>query len=309
MIILNGSKSTTLGEKIAIALGVKFEDVTTRVFPDGETYVRINTDVKGRDAVIIQTMFPNQNDSLMEFLLIADTLKDMGALKITGVVPYLAYARQDRRFQPGEALSIKTIAGLMKSVGIDRLITIDTHYQHVKPGEFDLFGIPCVNLSAGPLLLEHIKEKVDQDLMTIGPDLGSLEMVKYATGEGMILKKEKRCPICGKPATECKCRIKKKKYEITEIESEYDFSRKNVVILDDIIASGGTMIKAAKEVKSGGAKKVIAAATHGLFMKDSLIQLKELTDYLVVTDSISTPVSNVSVAPLIVKVLKKGFDS
>ncbi|MFQ6084584.1 MAG: phosphoribosyltransferase family protein, partial [Candidatus Aminicenantia bacterium] len=131
----------------------------------------------------------------------------------------------------------------------------------------------------------------------------SSELIKYATGEEMVLTKEKRCPICGKPAEECKCRIKKKKYEITEVESKYNFSGKNVFIMDDIIASGGTMIKAVKKIKSEGAKKVIATATHGLFMKDSLIQLKELTDYLVVTDSIFTPVSNVSVAPLIVEAL------
>ncbi len=304
MIILNGSKSQPLGEKIAVNLGIKFENVSTRIFPDGETYLRIDTDVKARDVVIVQTMFPNQNDSLMEFLLIAGTLKDMGVGRITGVVPYLAYARQDRRFQPGESLSIKTVTELMKSVGVEELITIDTHYQHVEPGRFHLFNIPCTNLSAGRLLLDHIREKIDHDLMTIGPDLGSSEMVKYATGEERVLKKEKKCPICGMPAEECKCRIKKKKYEITEVESELDFSGKNVVVLDDIIASGGTMIKAVKKVKSEGARKVIAAATHGLFMKDSLIKLKEITDYLVVTDAISTPVSNVSVAPLIIEVLK-----
>ena len=178
MMILNGSKSTLLGEKIAIDLGLKFENVATRVFPDGEIYVRINTDIKGRKVVIVQTMFPDQNDSLMEFLLIADTAKDMGAEKIIGVVPYLAYSRQDRKFQPGEALSMKTVANLMKSAGITKLITIDTHYQHVKPGKFDLFGIPSVNVSAGRLLLDHIKEKMDKDLMVIGPDLGSSEMVK-----------------------------------------------------------------------------------------------------------------------------------
>jgi len=304
ILILNGSKSQTLGEKIAIDLGLNFENVSTRKFPDGETYVRIDTDVKGRDVVIVQTMFPNQNDALMEFLLIADTLKDMEVNSIIGVVPYLAYARQDRKFQPGESLSVRTIAELMKAVGINKLITVDTHYQHVKPGKFNLFGLPCVNLSAGKLMLEHIKEKIDPDLMTIGPDLGSSELIKYATGEEMVLTKEKRCPICGLPATQCKCKVQKKKYEITEIESKYNFSGKNVVILDDIIASGGTMIKAVKKVKSEGANKVIAAATHGLFMKDSLIQLKELTDYLVVTDSIFTPVSNVSVASLIVETLK-----
>ena len=304
MLILNGSKSQPLGEKIAIDLGLNFENVSTRKFPDGETYIRIDTDVKGRDIVIVQTMFPDQNDALMEFLLIADTLKDMEANSIIGVVPYLAYARQDKRFQSGESLSMKTVAELMKTVGVNKLITVDTHYQHIKPGKYNLFGIPCVNLSAGRIMLDHVKEKIDPDFMTIGPDFGASEMIKYATGEEMVLKKEKRCPICGLPATQCKCKIKKKKYEITEVESKYNFSGRNVVILDDIVASGGTMIKAVKKIKSEGAKKVIAAATHGLFMKDSLIQLKELTDYLVVTDSIFTPVSNVSVAPLIVEALK-----
>ena len=304
MLILNGSKSQSLGEKIAIDLGLNFENVTTRKFPDGETYIRIETDVKGRDVAIVQTMFPDQNDALMEFLLIADTLKDMEVNSIIGIVPYLAYARQDRKFQPGESLSMKTIAELMKAVGVKKLITVDTHYQHAKPGKFDLFGIPCINVSAGRILLNHIRERIDHDLMTIGPDLGSSEMIKYATGEEMVLMKEKKCPICGLPAAQCKCKIQKKKYEITEIESKYNFSGRNVVILDDIIASGGTMIKAVKKVKSEGAKKVVAAATHGLFMKDSLIELKELTDYLVVTDSISTPVSNVSVAALIVEALK-----
>jgi ribose-phosphate pyrophosphokinase len=304
MLILNGSKSQLLGEKIAIDLGLNFENVTTRKFPDGETYIRIETDVKGRDVAIVQTMFPDQNDALMEFLLIADTLRDLEVNSIIGIVPYLAYARQDRKFQPGESLSMKTIAELMKAVGVKKLITVDTHYQHVKPGKFDLFGIPCINISAGRILLNHIRERIDHDLMTIGPDLGSSEMIKYATGEEMVLMKEKKCPICGLPAAQCKCKIQKKKYEITDIESKYNFSGKNVIILDDIIASGGTMIKAVKKVKSEGAKKVVAAATHGLFMKDSLIQLKELTDYLVVTDSISTPVSNVSIAPLIVEALK-----
>jgi len=304
MLILNGSKSQALGEKIAIGLGLNFENVATRRFPDGETYVRIETNVKGRDAVIVQTMFPDQNDALMEFLLIADTLKDMEVNSIIGVVPYLAYARQDRKFQPGESLSMKTVIELMKAVGVNKLITVDTHYQHMEPGKFSLFGIPCINVSAGRILLKHIREKIDHDLMTIGPDLGSSEMIKYATGEEMVLTKEKRCPICGLPATQCKCKIQKKKYEITDIESKYNFTGKNIVILDDIIASGGTMIKAVKKVKSEGAKKVVAAATHGLFMKDSLIQLKELTDYLIVTDSIFTPVSDVSVAPLIVETLK-----
>lgn len=305
MLILNGSRSTTLGEKIAITLGIKFENVSTRIFPDGETYVRINTDVEAREIFLVQTMFPEPNDSLMEFLLIADAAKDMGARKITGIIPYSAYARQDRRFQPGEAFSMKMVVNLMKSVGVESLLTVDTHYRHVGIGEFDLLGIPCFNLSACRILLSHIEDKVEGDLTTIGPDFGSSKMVKCATGEEMVLKKEKRCPICGLIAKQCKCTAKNKTYVITEVVSDFDFQGKNVVILDDIIASGGTMIKAIEKVKSEGASKVIAAATHGLFLKDSFRKLKELTDYLVVTDSIATPVSNVSVAPLIVEAVKE----
>ena len=305
MLVFNASNSRALGEKIAKELGVKFENVATRIFPDGETYVRIDSKVEGEEAIIVQSMFPDQNSSLMEFLLIADTLKDFGASRITAVIPYLAYSRQDKRFQDGEALSIKTVAKLMKSVGIDGLITVDTHYHHVKPGEFDFFGIPSFNVSAARLLADHVRERMSKDLMIIGPDLGASEMIKYVTGKEETLRKIKICPICGKPVDECTCRVKEKKYEVKELETDLNFHEKNVLILDDIIASGGTMMKAIEKVKLGGAERVMAAATHGLFLKDSLKKLKEMTDYLVVTDSISTPVSRVSVAPLIAEAIKK----
>ena len=305
MLVFNASNSRALGEKIAKELGVKFENVATRIFPDGETYVRIDSKVEGEEAIIVQSMFPDQNSSLMEFLLIADTLKDFGASRITAVIPYLAYSRQDKRFQSGEALSIKTVAKLMKSVGIDELITVDTHYHHVKPGEFDFFGIPSFNVSAARLLADHVRERMSKDLMIIGPDLGASEMIKYVTGKEETLRKIKICPICGKPVDECTCRVKEKKYEVKELETDLNFHEKNVLILDDIIASGGTMMKAIEKVKLGGAERVMAAATHGLFLKDSLKKLKEMTDYLVVTDSISTPVSRVSVAPLIAEAIKK----
>jgi len=304
MLLLNGSKSTELGESLAINLDIPFENVSTRIFPDGETYVRIISEVQGKNVFIVQTMFPDPNHSLMEFLMIADTVTDLGAKKITGIIPYIAYARQDQRFQPGEAFSIKMVANLIKSVGVDRLITIDTHYKHVAPGEFDLFGLSAFNLSAGRLLLENISQNVDGGLVTIGPDFGSSQLIKYATGEEKVLKKEKICPICGLPATQCKCDTENKVYEITEMVGEFDFNEQNVVILDDIIASGGTMIQAIKKVKAEGARTVSAAATHGLFLKGSLENLKGLVDYLVVTDSIITPVSNVSVSSLIANMMQ-----
>ena len=299
MILLNSTNSSALGEDIASYLGINFENVSSRIFPDGETYIRISNDLQGKEVFIVQTMFPDPNNSLTEFLLIADTAKDLGAKKITGIIPYMAYARQDRIFQTGEALSMKTVTTLLKSVGVDYLITVDTHYQHVPHGKFNLFGLDAINISAGRLLIAHIKDKINKDLITIGPDFGSSEMVKYATGEEKVFKKEKICPICGLPATQCKCDTKDKEYIISDVAGDFDFKNKNVVILDDIIASGGTMIQTVKKVKSEGARNIIIAATHGLFLKDSLNTLRALTDYLVVTDSISTPVSNVSVAPLI----------
>jgi len=302
-VLLFGSNSKVLAGGIAKLLDLTPVRLEVKKFPDGELYVRIDADVKGKDVVIVQTMFPNQNDSLIEFILAVDAAKDLGAKNITGVVPYLAYSRQDKRFQPTEAWSIKTVAEMLKAAGLNKLITVDTHYKHVKPGEFDFFGIPSINLSAAKILLEDVEKKIGKDFITIGPDFGSSEMIKYAIGKKIVMQKEKVCPDCGKKYSQCICRGSKRKYEIS-FKSEQNFKGKNVFVLDDIIASGGTMIRAIEKVKSDGAKKVTAAATHGLFLKDSLIKLKELTNYLIVTDSISTPVSNVSLAPLIAEALK-----
>ena len=302
-VLLFGSNSKVLAEGIAKLLDLTPVRLEVKKFPDGELYVRIDADVKGKDVVIVQTMFPNQNDSLIEFILAVDAAKDLGAKNITGVVPYLAYSRQDKRFQPTEAWSIKTVAEMLKAAGLNKLITVDTHYKHVKPGEFDFFGIPSINLSAGRILLEDIKNKLGADFITIGPDFGSSEMIKYATGKEIVMLKQKICPDCGKKYSQCECKGGKRKYEIT-VKTEQDFKNKNVVVLDDIIASGGTMIRAIEKIRSGGANKIAAAATHALFLKNSLDTLKEKTDCLVVTDSIETPVSNVSIASLVADVIK-----
>ena len=298
MFLVSSSNSGALAEKISSLANIPMAKTSLKKFPDGENYVRIDSDLSGHDVLLLASMFPDQNSSLVEFLFMADACRDLGAKKITAIIPYFAYGRQDKRFQNGEAMSLKTLAGLFKAVGIQKIITIEAHF-HRKPENFDFFGIPCTNISAGKALIEGIKKTIPCEYIVIGPDITSGETVEFATGKKTVFKKTKECPECGKAAAGCRCAGKSKKYEVKELKSDIDFAGKNVVILDDMIASGTTMIKAAEKVRADGAKKVICAATHGLFVGNSLKILQEKSDYLVVTDTIETPVSAVSVAGLI----------
>ncbi len=304
MFLISGSNSGVLAEKISSLANIPIAKTSLKKFPDGENYIRIDSDLSGHDVLLLASMFPDQNSSLMEFLFLADACRDLGAKKITAIIPYFAYARQDKKFQDGEALSLKTLAGLFKAVGVSSIITVEAHF-HRTPESFDFFGIPCTNISAGKVLLDKIKEKTGAELFVIGPDIESGKTVEFATGKKTVFEKVKICPECKKPAINCKCSGESRRYEVKELKGEADFRGKNVVILDDMIASGTTMIKAAEKVRAEGAKKVICAATHGLFLGNSLKTLQEKADYLIVTDTIETPVSKVSVAGLIAGEIKR----
>lgn len=299
MMVFSGSRSQKIGKETSQALNSEQGKLSITKWPDGENYVRVDSDVEGKDVLLVETMFPNQNEAFMEISLSVEAILARGAKKVATFIPYLAYSRMDKRFQAGDALSIKTIAVFFKTIGISQLITVDTHYQHVPIGRFDLFGLNCLNLSAGKILFENVKENFGEDLFVIGPDLGSSEMIKYATGEVKSMDKIKICPVCRRDIDFCKCEKKERTYVHTDMRADYDFKGRNVLILDDMIATGGTMLKAAEKARNEGAKKVALAATHGLFLKGSFEKLKNSSDYLVVTDTIETPVSNVSVSSLL----------
>lgn len=314
--ILPGTNSLALAKSVARITGFALAQVSARKFPDGESYVRIDSKISD-EAIIIQSAYPNQNDSLIELALLADAAKDAGAKKMKAVIPYFPYARQDKKFQDGEALSIRAVANILKNAGIEEIITVDAHF-HRKPEKFELYGMPATNISAGRILLDFVRKAIP-DFSVIGPDFGSSDMLENGVF-GMpktqsvfvhnrirwlgTLKKEKICPNCGKPSvTQCKCEDNEKTYE-AKFSGNMDFAGKNVVILDDMIASGTTMIKAVEKIREGGATKVAAVASHGLFLKDSLKILQEKTDLLAVTDSIRTPVSKVSVAGVVAEALR-----
>lgn len=300
-IIIPGSNSLALAKSLAQITGFALARVSTRKFPDGESYVRIDSKISG-DAIIVQSAFPNQNDSIIEMALLADAAKGAGAKMLKAVIPYFPYARQDKKFQDGEALSIRAVAGVLKNAGFGEIITVDAHF-HRKPGKFDFYGLSMINVSAGRILLDFVRKAIP-DFSVIGPDFGSSDIIESAGG-GETLKKEKVCPACGNNSLLCKCGGSEKSYE-ARISGDFDFAGKNVVILDDMIASGTTMIKAIDKVRQGGANRIAAVASHGLFLKGSLKILQEKTDLLAVTDSIQTPASKVSTAGLISKSLEES---
>jgi ribose-phosphate pyrophosphokinase len=290
MKIILGSASKELGTRIAQLLGVAPVSVFSKTFPDGESYVRLEGNVEGEEAVIVQTTSPPQDVRLIQLALIADAAKRNGAKKVTAVVPYLAYARQDKIFLQGEAISIEAIARMLKAAGIDSLITVNVHQEKV----LEKFPFPAKNLSAIPLLAEHFKEKDLKEAFALAPDKGAIyiaeQAMKVLGGECGYLEKH-RDRYTGQVSVE---------------KGEFNVKGKTVIIFDDIISTGGTIVAAAKILHELGAGKVYAACVHPLLVGDAEKRIREAgVEEIVGTDSVPSPVSKVSLAPLISKELKE----
>ncbi len=181
--IIPGSNSLPLAKSISDITGFALAQVSARKFPDGESYVRIDSKLSG-DAIIVQSSYPNQNDSIMELALLADAAKDAGAETLKAVMPYFPYSRQDKKFQDGEALSIRAVANILKNAGIDEIITVDAHF-HRKPEKFDFYGMRATNISAGKILLDFARKTIP-DFSVIGPDFGSSDIIEFAGVLGNI---------------------------------------------------------------------------------------------------------------------------
>lgn len=292
MKIIPGPASKELGKRIAEVSSVEIVPIFFKVFPDGESYIRFDVEsLQDEDVVIVQTTNPPQDQRLIQLLLMADNALDMKARSIIAVVPYLAYSRQDKRFLLGEAFSIKTIMKLLEDCGVNRIITVNAH----NPKLLKTFEIPVENLSAIPLLAQYFKAKglVENP---VSLSLGK-KALSVATEADSVLKggfdyiSTKRNAITG---------------NVTLEEKELPIKNRDVIVFDDIISSGGTMAKAVKFVKEQGAKKVYVACVHPLLMGDAQKRiLKNGAEEIIGTDSIPSPVSKVSIASLISKVLTR----
>ena len=289
MKITPGPASKQLGQKVAEFLGVEAVPLFFKTYPDGESYVRLEGKVQNEEIAIVQTTSPPQDTRLMQLALIADAAKRHGAKKVTAVVPYLAYARQDRVFLQGEAISINTVANMLKVAGIDSLITVNVHQAKV----LEKFPFPAKTISAIPLLAEYFKKKGFEKAFALAPDDGALWLAEEAksvlNGECGYLEKH-RDLYTGQVTTEKK---------------KLDVRGKTVIIFDDIISTGGTIASAAKIMKEAGADKVYAACVHPLLIGDAEKRILESgVKEIVGTDSIPSHVSKVSLAPLLSKELK-----
>jgi ribose-phosphate pyrophosphokinase len=287
MLIVPGPASQELGMKTAQLLKAKTVAVAFKRFPDGESYIRFEGELAGEEVIIIQTASPPQDTNLFQLFLMADTAKDMGAERVVAVIPYLAYARQDKRFLHGEVFSILTVAKLLERVGVDQLITVNARQKVL-----DEFPFPAKTVSAIPLLAQYCKNKGIEEAFALAPDEGAKD---HAMEGAKIL------------GGGCGCRHKERDRHTGAIsfrDEEYDVKGKDAVIFDDIISTGGTTADSAKMLKAQGARRVFCACVHPLLIGDAEKKIMNSgAEEIIGTDCVPSPVSKVSVAPLIAKAL------
>jgi len=268
-------------------------NIEIKKFPDGDSYVLIPeiSKLQGEEVSLFHRLYPAQDTEIFAAILLLDTLKRVGA-RTTLVSPYLPYSRQDKTFKEGEALSAQILCSLLANAGAQKLVTIDCHFLK-KEGEFEYSGLKIKNISANKLLVEHARKKLGEELEVISPDQGANYLVEGFGGKSM--KKERGEYKEGAEAYRA----------VEKVEMEFDVKGKNILIIDDMISTGGTMVRAVENVKKGGAKKVLCAATHGFFLKDSLEKLQKITDGVFTTNSIPNPVAEVDIMPLFKAVIRE----
>jgi len=280
MYVVGGSASQSLSKELAKVLKAKLATVEIRRFPDDECYVRIDDNLDGEDVFLVQTTWPD--GKIIELFLLQDAVREFEVSSLTTIVPYYGYARQDKQFKPGEPISARALARLIQ-VQTDEFFTVDVH----APNVIDWFDqVPARNIFAYPAIGRHLKTRGIQ--LVLSPDEGRAENAKRVADvvgcDSDFLVKE---------------RLDGETVEMAPKSLEVE--GKKVAIVDDIISTGGTIAKAAEQLKKQGAAKIFAACTHGIFAKDGLAKLRGVCDEVCATDTIENPATCISVASEIAK--------
>lgn len=269
IVLISGRANQPLAQKISEELNIPLLEVDIKQFKDGEIQVYYNTTIRGRHVFIIQPTF-SPSDNIIELLLLIDAAKRASAASIVSVNPYFGYARQDRKDKPRTSIGAKLMANLYTTAGIDRLITMDLHQDQIQ----GFFEIPVDHLYSSSLFIPYISQLNLEDICIVSPDTGG---TKRASSYAKFLN----CEL----AIGYKQRVKAN--EVSELQIIGDVKDKNVIIVDDIIDTGGTLCKAAKIIKDGGAKSVIAMCPHALLSGNGTENIENSDiESLVVTDSI-----------------------
>jgi ribose-phosphate pyrophosphokinase len=272
IMIFSGNATPELAERVVSHLNLPLGKAMVGCFSDGETLVEIQENVRGRDIFIIQSTCSPTNDNLMELMIMADALRRASAAKITAVVPYFGYARQDRRVRSARVpITAKIVADMMASVGISRLVTVDLHADQIQ----GFFYMPVDNLYSTPIMLEDIHKNTYENVMVVSPDVGGVirarAIAKRIAGADLaIIDKRRAGPN-----------------EAQVMHIIGDVKDRDCIIVDDIIDTAGTLCKAVDALKEHGAARVVAYVTHPVLSGDAIknIEASQLDD-LVVTDTI-----------------------
>jgi len=272
MLLMSGSANRPLAEEIARQLETELCRVTLKRFADGEIFVKIDENVRGRDVYIIQSTNPPA-ENLLELLLLMDAARRASAARITAVIPYFGYARQDRKDQPRVAISAKLMANMVSVAGADRVLAIDFH-QHQLQGFFDL---PVDHLYAAPVFVQHYRQKKLEDVVVVAPDVGSAKMArgfaKRLNGSLAIIDKRRTGPNVAEA-----------------LNVVGDVAGKNCIIPDDMIDTGGTMAEAVHALKRLGARDIFICATHALLSGPAVERLAAApVTEVAVTNTIDLP--------------------
>ncbi|MDI3548665.1 MAG: ribose-phosphate pyrophosphokinae [Halanaerobiales bacterium] len=296
--IFAGNAHPELAKEICNYLGTELVSAEISRFEDGEIGVRIDETVRGADVFVIQPTSPPVNDNLMELLVMIDALRRASARRITAVVPYYGYARQDRKSRPRDPITAKLVANIITTAGARRLLSIDLHAPQIQ----GFFDIPVDNLYAAPIMIDYFKNKGIDNLTAVSPDVGAVKRVR-SLAESLNIPLaiiDKRRP----------------KANVAEVQNVIgDVKGRNVILFDDIIDTAGTITEAAKVLKEKGATNVYACGTHGLFSGPAVKRLKEAPiKEIVVTNTIPQRddlgldnLKVLSVAPLLGEAIDRIF--
>lgn len=289
--VVGGPSSVELSKKVANELGAPLVKVAFKRFPDGEFYFRFEEDVATDDLLLVQSLYPPQEQHLFELLVMAHAARDLGARSVAVYAPYLAYSRQDQRYLNGEAVTSTLVTELLERAGVNTLYTIDVHNRSV----LTRYTVPAVNLTAADELARHFAARRLKKPLLVAPDDedDALERVKVAAkaigGDYTFLEKRRN----------------RRTGEIVTLEKRIDAKGRDVVIIDDIISTGHTAANAARLLKKMGAHRVFIGVTHALPQEGTLGLLRDAgVDEAVGTDSVPGEMAKVSTAPILVRALK-----
>jgi ribose-phosphate pyrophosphokinase len=297
--VFTGNANPALATEIAGHLGISLGAAHVGRFSDGEVTVEINQNVRARDVFVVQSTCAPTNENLMELLIMVDALKRASAERISAVIPYFGYARQDRRPRSSRVpISAKVVANLLQTVGVSRVLTMDLHADQIQ----GFFDIPVDNIYASPVLLSDVRSKKYDDLIVVSPDVGGVVRARALakqlnTDLAIIDKRRPRANVS----------------EVMHVIGDID--GRNCVIMDDMIDTAGTLVKAAEVLKERGAKKVYAYCTHPIFSGPAIARIEQgsALDEVVVTNTIPLSeaghackkIRQLSVAPLIAETIQR----